>query len=407
MAYIRPVRTEADHKAALARIDELMDAQPGTPEADELDVLATLVERYEEHQFPIGIPDPVQAILFRMEQADLSRRDLEPLLGGRAKVSEVLSGKRPLTLTMIRALTTQLGIPAEILLQEGGRQAEQQATEPDWNRFPIAEIVTCKWLGRVTGNAVAQAEKLMKDLRDLAGGPQAATCGLYRKNDHLRQSAKADPYALTAWCWRSMAVARKEKVGAFDLSSVDLEFLRSVTKLSRHSDGPARAKKFLAQHGIRLVVVKHLSRTHLDGAALRLVDRMPVISLTLRYDRLDNFWYCLAHELAHVGRHFAHDDAQPYVDDFSATSLPGGQLPKEEQEADEWANEALVPQSVWQSSAVISNPSPTNVIALADDLGVHPAIVAGRVRYVHRNYRLLTHFVGSGEVRRQLGYLDC
>lgn len=407
MAYIRPVRTEADHEAALARIEELMDARPGTSEGDELDVLATLVERYEERQFPIGMPDPVQAILFRMEQAGLSRRDLEPLLGGRAKVSEVLSGKRPLTLTMIRALTTRLGIPAEVLLQEGAGKVEQQAAELDWSRFPVSEMAACRWFGRAVSNATAQAEKLMKMLQEQAGGPQAATCGLYRKNDHLRQGAKVDSYALTAWCWRSMAVAMKEKVGAFDLSAVDLEFLRTVVKLSRHSDGPVRAKKFLAQHGIRLVVVKHLSRTHLDGAALQLVDGMPVISLTLRYDRLDNFWYCLAHELAHIGRHFAQGDLEPYVDDFSATPPAGGQLSREEDEADEWANEALIPHAVWKNSAASLNPSPTNVIALANDLGVTPAIVAGRVRYLQKNYRLLTHFVGSGEVRRQLGYPDC
>jgi HTH-type transcriptional regulator/antitoxin HigA len=105
-----------------------------------------------------------------------------------------------------------------------------------------------------------------------------------------------------------------------------------------------------------------------------------------------------------VGCHFAHDDAQPYVDDFSAIPVSGGQLPKEEQEADEWANEALIPQSAWQSSIVSSNPTSTNVIALANDLNIHPAIVAGRVRFLLKDYRLLTHFVGSGEVRRQLGY---
>ena len=118
MAHIRPIRTEADHEAALARIEELMDARPDTPEGDELDVLATLVDHYEERRFPIGLPTPIDAILFRMEQASLTRRDLEPLLGGRAKVSEVLSGKRQLTLQMIRALTSRLGIPSEVLLQE-------------------------------------------------------------------------------------------------------------------------------------------------------------------------------------------------------------------------------------------------------------------------------------------------
>jgi HTH-type transcriptional regulator/antitoxin HigA len=405
MADVRPVRTEADHRAALARMERLMDALPGTPEADELEVIATLVDRYEESFTPVDMPGPVGAILFRMQQAGLSRRDIEPLLGGRGKVSEVLSGKRPLTLAMIRALSAGLGMPADVLLQEAGPADGQTVGDPDWSRFPVAEIAACKWFGPVTGSASSQAEKLMRGLREQAGGAQAATYGLYRRNDHLRRGAKADPYALTAWCWRSMAVARKEKAGSFDPTAVDLEFLRAVAKLSRHSDGPLRGKKFLAKHGIRLVVVRHLSRTHLDGAALQLTDGMPVVSLTLRYDRLDNFWYCLLHELAHIGRHFGGEDVQPFVDDFSAA--PRDTRAPEEREADEWANEALIPQSAWLGSPASTNPSPTNVMALANDLGIAAAVVAGRVRYVHRNYRLLTHFVGAGEVRRQLGYSAC
>ena len=402
MMHIRPVRTEADHKAALVRIEELMDARLGTPEGDELDVLATLVDRYEEQQFPIGMPTPTEAILFRMEQAGLTRRDLEPLLGGRAKVSEVFSGKRPLTLQMVRVLTNRLGIPAEILVQESGSEIDQEEANLDWGRFPVAEMASCQWFGRVIGDVSAQAEKLMKQLREQAGGPRAASCGLYRKNDHLRHGVKADPYALTAWCWQSLAVAQREKVPTFVPGAVSFGLVQKVVKLSSNSDGPNRAREFLAQHGIRLVVVKHLSRTHLDGAALQLSDGSPVVSLTLRYDRLDNFWFCLAHELAHIGRHLRSGGTQPFVDDFSASPLPGEKPSKEEEEADEWAREALIPSQAWESSPARLNPSPTNIIAFANDLGIAPAIVAGRVRYERRNYRLLTHFVGTGEVRRQL-----
>jgi HTH-type transcriptional regulator/antitoxin HigA len=116
MARITPIRTEADHQAALARIDALTDAQAGSPEIDELSVLADLVGAYEARQFPIELPTPLEAIRFRMEQAGLAPRDLEPYIGDRSRVSEVLSGKRPLTPAMIRALHKHLGIPAEILI---------------------------------------------------------------------------------------------------------------------------------------------------------------------------------------------------------------------------------------------------------------------------------------------------
>jgi HTH-type transcriptional regulator / antitoxin HigA len=126
MSKIQAIRTEADYEAALARIDALMDAEPGTPEGEELDVLTDLVELYEARHVPMGYPTVLEALRFRMEQAGLSPRDLIPFIGSRAKVSEVLSGKRSLTMQMARAFHANLGIPADVLLQQpGGGIAER------------------------------------------------------------------------------------------------------------------------------------------------------------------------------------------------------------------------------------------------------------------------------------------
>ena len=114
---IRPIRTEADYQAALAEIEHLFDAAPDTPEGDRLDVLTTLVEAYEAQHYPIPTPDPVEAIKYCMESRGLSRADLEPYIGRRARVAEVLNHKRPLSLAMIRRLYTGLGIPASVLVQ--------------------------------------------------------------------------------------------------------------------------------------------------------------------------------------------------------------------------------------------------------------------------------------------------
>ena len=113
---IRPIKTKQDHQAAVARIEELMSAASGTPEGDELDVLATLVDAYEAKHDVIDAPDPVTAIQFRMEQQQLSRKDLEPMIGSRARVSEVLTGKRSLTLEMVRRVKDGLGISADLLI---------------------------------------------------------------------------------------------------------------------------------------------------------------------------------------------------------------------------------------------------------------------------------------------------
>ena len=112
------IKTEAEYEAALARVAELMDAQPGSPDEQDLELFALLVEQYEQEHFPIAPPDPVEAILFRMEQEGLTRKDLAAYIGSPSKVSEVLNRKRPLSLSMIRALHKGLGIPADILVQE-------------------------------------------------------------------------------------------------------------------------------------------------------------------------------------------------------------------------------------------------------------------------------------------------
>ena len=115
---ISPIRTEADYKATLREISALMESDPDvdTPAGDRLDILVTLVQAYEAKHVPIGAPDPIEAIKFRMEQSGLSVKDLEPLIGKSNRVYEILNRKRPLTLSMIRRLHQNLGIPAEVLI---------------------------------------------------------------------------------------------------------------------------------------------------------------------------------------------------------------------------------------------------------------------------------------------------
>jgi HTH-type transcriptional regulator/antitoxin HigA len=188
---------------------------------------------------------------------------------------------------------------------------------------------------------------------------------------------------------------------AYKPGTVTQDFLRQIAQLSPFEDGPKRAKGFLAKRGIALEVVPHLPRTHLDGAALRLAGGRPVIGLTLRYDRIDNFWFCLLHELAHVGLHMDSDGEAAFVDDHTLRDVEdSGQNPKEAQ-ADQWAEEALVPEAAWDESVVRESPTGMAVINIAHEIGVHPAIVAGRVRHERGNYRLLSQFVGTGQVRRQ------
>jgi HTH-type transcriptional regulator / antitoxin HigA len=118
----RLIKNEKDYNLALSRVEELMDAEQGTHKMNELELLTAHVEMYEQKQYPIDCPDPIEAIKFRMEQMGLVQKDMVPYFGSKSKVSEVLNGKRPLTLSMMRELNKGLGIPAEILLKEPGRE---------------------------------------------------------------------------------------------------------------------------------------------------------------------------------------------------------------------------------------------------------------------------------------------
>ena len=412
MVSIRPIRSEEDCEAALARIADLMDTlsrpqgqieDPDHAGRVELDVLTVLVEDYESKTVTMGFPTAIDAIEFRMDQAGLTRRDLAPFIGSPAKVSEVLSGKRAITMSMARALHHHLGIPADVLLQEPGASLPDALPDIEWSRFPLKAMAKAGWIPDVPKLA-DRAEELVAGLMKRAGGRQLASAAMYRKNDHRRVNAKTDDYALRAWCLYVMAKARERHLDVqYQPGAVTPEFLREVAGLSRSEDGPRRARDFLASHGLAFEFVGHLPKTHLDGAALRLTDGRPVVGLTLRYDRIDNFWFTLLHELAHVGLHLDKcADEAGFVDDHSLRGMETGDGGSKELDADRWAQAALIPPEIWEHGFALDSASPMAVIDLAAEAGVHPAIIAGRVRHERGNYRLLSQFVGTGEVRRQL-----
>ena len=414
MARVRAIRSEEDYDAALARITELMDrlsvAEGQVDDGDdpirvELDVLADLVELYEDRHHPIGFPDPVSAIMFRMDQANLTPRDLVPFIGSRAKVSEVLAGKRPITMSIARALHQHLEIPADVLLQEPGASLPDTMPSFEYSRFPLRAMAKAGWIPHIQ-DLKDHAEELITELMERVGGRTFAAAPLYRKNDSRRINAKTDDYALRAWCWQVLAQARENQSGAdYQAGVVTPELLRQVARMSVLEDGPIKARDLLGQHGVEVEYVGHLPRTHLDGAALRLANGRPVIGLTLRYDRIDNFWFTVLHQLAHIGLHLGDcSEETGFIDDHSLRGVQSVGSDTTEQEADRLAQDALIPSEIWGEGEILAEPAPMAVLSMAWEAQVHPAIVAGRVRYETGNYRLLSQFVGTGSVRWQFEY---
>jgi len=390
------IKTEADYEAALARLDELLDAEPGSPEGDEFEVWATLIATYEEEAFPIDLPDPIAAIRFRMEQAGLKQADLVPYIGSASRVSEVLKGKRTLSLSMIRKLHEGLGIPAEVLLQEPGASVPTAHPEIDWRRFPIAQMLKRGWFKGFRGTlreAKEKAEELVAPLIFPNGVEAGSIPCLLRKS--VRADAEMDEYALSAWCAYVLAKAREEELPVYTPGTVTKSFCRELVHLSLLDEGPILAKELLNKSGIHLITERHLPKTYLDGAAFWSREERPVVAMTLRHDRLDNFWFTLCHELAHVSLHLEahHEDA--YVDDVEAKGATSA-----ETDADGFAADSLIPDSKWKASGLQRDWTSSAIVGFAAKLRVHPAIVAGRIRRERRNYKILWQLVGKGEVRK-------
>jgi len=388
------IKNENDYEAALARIEEIFDARPDTPEGDELDLLVTLVEMYESIRFPVDLPDPIAAIRFRMEQQGLKDKDLVPFIGSRPKVSEVLSGKRQLSLSMIRKLVNGLGIPAEVLLKEPDAELASDHALAFARRFPIAEMVRRGWFGSFKGT-VAEAKKQLEDLlvefaRPL--GPEAMLASLNRQ--HVRQGGCQDNHALAAWRIRVATLALREPLPEYKPGAISEAFLWELARLSYFSSGPTLAKEFLNKNGIHLVCERHLPKTHLDGAAIKLPNGAPVVGLTLRYDRLDNFWFTLFHELAHVALHLDHADFEAFFDDFTKSGAD-----KCEKEADALAANSLIPPDEWEKARLTPRSSPASVAAFAEGLRISPAIPAGRLRYESGDYTKFKQLVGHKKAR--------
>ncbi|NVO56014.1 ImmA/IrrE family metallo-endopeptidase [Rhodobacteraceae bacterium B1Z28] len=395
---IRPIHSDEDYTAALARVEALMDLDRTQSQDDELDILATLIEVFEDRQFPMDQPDPIEAIKFRMEQMDIKQSDLAPIFGSRSKASEVLSGKRSLTLKMIRALNEHLGIPADVLIRDGNG-LPNTLDEIDIEQFPLVQMAKLGWIEK-SADIKDRAEEIVQRLVACVGGQQALPQALFRQGGGARANAKTDVHALQAWCLHILCKARNAGLeGVFQPGTITLDFLREIACLSEFDEGPKLAKEKLAKHGVALVVASHLPKTYLDGAALWTVDGVPVVGMTIRYDRLDNFWFCLLHELAHLGRHFTNGDSEVFIDDLQLRERNHERDDEREREADEWAQEALVPSDLWLDHPVRSRPSVQNVLSLSRQAKVHPAIIAGRIRHEMKNYRLLSQFVGAKQVR--------
>lgn len=392
---IKPIKTEDDYDWALEEIETYFDAAPGTDEADYRDVLAILIEKYEEENYPIDFPSPIDAIKFRMDQMELKQKDMVPYLGSVSKVSEVLSGKRELTMKMARAIHQGLGISAEILLQDKPVKSFDELDAYDFDKFPVREMEkngAFRWFG-IT-DIKDKAEEGISLMIQSLGGKEALPSGFYRKTSSPRLSAKTDQYALLGWELQLLLEEKMNPVDqAFSRERLTDKVFNQLLGLSRLKEGPLLAKEFLKDYGINLLIVPHLKKTYLDGASFLTRENQAIIGMSLRYDRLDNFWFTLCHELGHLMTHLNPDDF--IIDDMT---MKGSESDTEvEREADHFAETILFPEGL--SDKPFELWTPKDVKEEAERQGCHIASVAGHIRHETGNWRRFRNLVGQDEVR--------
>lgn len=389
------IRTREQHQMYLDEVHSLIMLNPSlsSPESDRLELLSVLIEDYESKQFPIEAPDPIDAILFRMHEKGLKQSDLAPYFGTASRVSEVLNRKRTLTVDMIRALSLGLGLSLETLIGLSTSKNTLAKNNIDWSKFPIKEMKTRGWLNNFISSVNDSTENVIQNYITQSG-LQIGSASFKRKLSGDAQTPNTI-YALYAWLARVILQARekKETLGQYDSTKIDSQFLRELAQLSWFEQGPLLAVEYLEKHGIAVIIEPHLKGTHLDGAALKDSDGMPIIGLSLRYDRLDNFWFTLLHECVHIWRHV--DDMEAFLDDLDSPKSED----RREAEANRLAREAFIPRGVLRRTEAFMVPSRDSVEKLAKELKIHPAIVAGRIRKELGDYTLFSDLIGQHQVK--------
>lgn len=393
MADLRIVRDELQYAELLeeAKRIALEDPIAGSVSAQRLEVVSVLLEKYESEKFFIENPDPVDAIVYRLAELGLKQKDFGAIIRSQSRASEILNRKRDLTLEMIRVIHERLKIPAEILI---GAPKEGAIEEPDldWKKFPINEMKKRGWLDLDLAEGKT-GENLIRSF--FARSPVQGTPVLLRKN-LAGVSSEESKYAISAWVARVLIKSRDQRRPdvKYAPGSITDDFLKQLAKLSRYDDGPKIAIEFLAMKGVIVVIEQHLPKTKLDGAAMLDQDGTPVVGLTMRYGRIDYFWFTLMHELIHVQKHLNRNSAA-FIDDEEDTSNSD----ERETEADICARDVFIPRHIWQASDAARTGKSESIQKLADSLMIDPAIVAGRYQKEKNNYRVLKEFTGRRNLK--------
>jgi HTH-type transcriptional regulator/antitoxin HigA len=346
-----------------------------------------------------GLADLPDILIRARIARGMSQRDLGTFVGLAEQQIQRYEAERYRSASLERL--SEIAAALDITVKESAqlRTAPPIESGPEraWS-FPVTEMFKRGYFEDFGGSA-AQARKeavhLIPSFFRHAAYDWTQTA-LHRRS--VRAQGNPQLAALAAWEARvSILADRRPPLAAFHREVISHDWLHHLVRLSARDDGPRAAAEHLHASGVALVIEPHLPGTLLDGAALQTASNCFVVAMTLRHDRLDNFWFTLLHEIAHLALHLGQGPYRAIFDDVESP----GTSPIEE-EADGFALEALIPAARWRTCVSRFTQTERAVRTDAAKLGVHPAIVAGRIRREANDYTLLTNLVGSGQVRHQL-----
>jgi len=322
-----------------------------------------------------------------------SQKQLAELLGLKEQQIQRYESDRYASVSLSRYERILEILSVELLAKVQRIHGFERSDDPEPKLTPALsrEIQRRGWISLDVDSRTEIAEAIQSYIRS---GLKLSTSRVFLRQN-LRHVAGYDEAALNFWKARVLQLAYSTAAGTKGRFNIaDMAWLRELVQLSALKRGPIDAVNFLHEKGIVVVVEPHLANTRLDGAAFLLSTGIPVIALTLRYDRLDYFWFTLLHELGHIFLHFNRGLDSGFVDDFE---IAGEEL---EKEADTFAKSSLIPDEIWKTAPVRFSKSADMIREFAANLGIHVAIVAGRIRQERKDYSKLSELVGQGELRK-------
>jgi HTH-type transcriptional regulator / antitoxin HigA len=352
--------------------------------------------------FPASILDIGQALIEARIAQGLSQRSLAERLNMKEQQIQRYEQERYLTANLTRVAEVAEALQLDLVaFFESRNNTVLNKVAPnlkggfDTSKLPVKEMKKRGWLSLMRLPESVTGPLSDMDLAAAFVSQAVGSHSLHRQ--HVRAGSTSDEYSLLAWKARVLMKA-KLNAEASKLPGFSGQALVSkLVNLSTRPNGPVEAIHLLRDCGVILIIERHLPSTHLDGAAILLNDEIPVVGLTLRHDRLDNFWFTLLHELGHIFCHrdrglregFFDEEGAPSVDDL-------------ESEADEFAESAFIPNEIWRKSFVRFTNVREQVIQFARERGIPSAVVAGRIRRERKNWTLFSDLVGQGSLQRMM-----